>query len=89
MAVRHQGAVGIELVADALFLVGLFDAQHFLDLIADRQLVFEQKRDMLAEVHGTRLLVGHDLRAKIVTRLGVGFQRHQAVAGNAWHAVLR
>ena len=42
---------------DALFLEDSLDAQHLLDLVADRELVLEHEREVLAEMHGAVLLV--------------------------------
>ena len=42
----------------------LLDPQHFLDLVADRELVFEQQRQVLAQVNGPRPLVRQHARTK-------------------------
>ena len=56
-AVGDERVVGVELVLDAGFLEDLLDAQHLLDLVAHRELVLEDERHVLAQVHGARLLV--------------------------------
>ena len=36
-------------ISYAVFLEDLFDAQHFLDLVADQQFVLENQQDVLAQ----------------------------------------
>ena len=55
-----SGVVGVDLVLDAGLLEHLLDAQHLLDLVADRQLVLELHAEVLAEVHGAQLPVRDD-----------------------------
>jgi hypothetical protein len=50
-------------VQDAVFLEDLFDAQHFLDLVADQQLVLENQQDVLAQLDAAQLLLRHDFVA--------------------------
>src|SRR5262249_2278256 len=77
--------VGVELVLDARLLERLLDAQHLLDLVADRELVLEDQRHVVSQVDGTELLVREHPRAELRARFGVRLERHQAVAGNLRH----
>src|SRR5215470_8196723 len=86
--VRHEGIVGSELVPDALLLERLFDAQHLLNLVTDGELVLEQQRHVLAEVHAARLLVLEHPGPEELALLGVGLQRHQALTTYARSALL-
>ena len=86
-SVGDQRVIGVQLVLYAGFLEDLFDAQHFLDLIADRQLVLEQQREMLSQVNRARLLVLEYAGAKILAVPRVGFQRQQRLAGDGRHAL--
>ena len=85
-AVGHERVVGVELVLDARLLEDLLDPQHFLDLVAHRELVLEQQGHVLAEMHGARLLVREHARAELAARLGVRLERQQALAGDRGHA---
>ena len=87
-AVGHQRVVRVDLALDALLLEDLLDAQHLLDLVAHRELVLEDQRDVLAEVHGARLLVRDHLRAEVLARLGVRLEGHQRLAGDPPHGLL-
>jgi hypothetical protein len=69
-------------VTDAVFLEDLFDAQHFLDLVADQQFVLEDQQDVLAQLDAAQLLLRHDLLAHGGARPGIGFEGHQGVAGD-------
>ena len=84
-AVGHERVVGVELVLDACLLEGLLDAQHLLDLVADRELVLEQQRHVVAEVHGALLLVREHPGAEVLALARIGLERQQAVAGDAGH----
>ncbi len=84
-AIGDERVVGCELLLDAGLLEDLLDAQHLLHLVADGELVFEEKRRVLAEMDGAVLLVGDDLRAEILPRLGVGLEGHERVAREFFH----
>jgi hypothetical protein len=87
-AVGNQRTVGGDLRANAVFFEDALGAQHFLDLVAHRHLIFELQGEMLAQADGTRFLVCHDIGAKFLAHLGVLLQAHQALAGDGWHAFL-
>ena len=88
-AVRNKRVVRVELLPDAFFLEYPLHAQHLLHLVADGELVFENEREMLAELDGAILLVGHDSRPELRTLAGVGFKRHQACAVDPGHGCHR
>ncbi len=69
-------------MGDAVFLENLFDAQHFLDLIADQQFVLENQQDVFAQRNAAQLFLLHDLGAHGGTRLGIGFEGQQRIAGD-------
>src|SRR5258705_1383556 len=79
-AVGHERVVGIELVADTLLLEDALDAQHLLHLVADRQLVLEEQRDVLAQGDAAVLLVLDDLRPEAGTLPGVGLEGQQGAS---------
>ena len=81
-AIGHQRGIGPDFLLDALFFKDLFNAQHLLDLVAHRQLALEVQRDVVAQVHGAQLAVGHDIGLVLFAVLAVGLQRHEAVAGD-------
>ena len=87
-AVRDQRVVGVEFILDAGFLKGLLDAQHLLDLVAHRQLVLEDQRDVRAEVQRAVLLVRDHARAELLALARIGLEREQRVAGNLGHGHL-
>ena len=76
-AVGHQRRIGFQLMPDAVFLEDLFDAQHFLDLIADQQIVLEDQQDVPAQLDAAQLLLRHDLLAHGTARPGIGFESQQ------------
>ena len=86
-AVGDQRVIGVELVLDAGFLEDFFDAQHFLGLMADRQLVLEQQGEMLSQVNRTRLLVLEHASTECLAIPRVGFQRQQRLALDDGHAL--
>jgi hypothetical protein len=79
-SIRHEGIVGIQLILDACFFVGLFDAQHFLDLVADQEFVFEQQQYMITKKDAAQLLLFEHAGTHLRAGLGIGFQGQQAVA---------
>ena len=83
--VGNQRVVRVELLLDVRRLEHLLDPQHFLDLVADRQLVLEQQRDMLAQVNGAVALVRDHARAKRGAFLRIRFERQEAGAGEGRH----
>ncbi len=87
--VGHERVVDIELVLDAGVLERLLDAQHLLDLVADRELVLEEQRHVLPDMDRAIALVREHARAKCLPLPGVGLERQQAVAGYGRHVALR
>jgi len=73
-AVRNERVVSGELLPDTLFLEDPLDAQHFLHLVTDGELVLEDKSDVLAEVSRAVLLVRNDLRPELRALARVGFE---------------
>ena len=83
--VGDERVVRVDLVLDALLLEDLLDAQHLLHLVADGELVLEDERHVLAQVHGAVLLVRDHAGAEFLAGLGVGLERHQGFAGKLLH----
>ena len=73
---------------DARFLEYFFHAQHFLHLVTHAEFVLKDQRDMFTQSNGAHFLVRDDAGAVVAARFGVGFERHQAVAGNFRHGFL-
>src|SRR6266704_1587216 len=65
-AVRNERVVSGELLPDTLFLEDPLDAQHFLHLVTDGELVLEDKSDVLAEMNRAVLLMRNDLRPELL-----------------------
>ena len=86
-AVRDERVVGSELLLDAFILEDPLDAQHFLHLITDGELVLEDKSEVLAEVNRAVLLVRKDPRAELRALARVGFEGHEARAVDPRHSV--
>ena len=78
--VGNERVVSLELGPDAVLLEDPLDAQHLLDLVADRQFVLEGKRQVAAELDLAIPLVRDHARAEVVALPGVGLQREQAAA---------
>jgi hypothetical protein len=78
--VGDERDVSLELAPDAVLLEDPLDAQHLLDLVADRQLVLEGECHVAAELDLSILLVRDHPRAEVVALPGVRLQRKQAAA---------
>src|SRR5258708_22010779 len=81
-AVRNQRVVRIELLLDAVLLEDALDPQHFLHLVAKRELVLEQKRHVLPKAHRAVLLVLDDPGAKSVALARIRFEREEVFSFN-------
>ena len=57
----------------ACFLEGLLDAQHLLDLVAQRELVLEDQRHVLAQVHRCAFVREHTDAQQSSRALAIGF----------------
>jgi hypothetical protein len=79
-AVGDERVVRVELLLDAVLLERLLDPQHLLDLVANRELILEDERHVVPEMHRAGLLVGEDAGAELGACLRVGLERKQAVA---------
>ena len=86
---RPRVQASVEFVLYSLLLESALDAQHFLDLVAQRQFVFEDQRDMRAQMNRAVSLVRHDLGAKFLALPGVRLQTKQAVPGDHMRILLR
>jgi hypothetical protein len=69
-AVGHQRRIGVDLGLDAVLVEDLLDVQHLLDLAADRLLVLELQRHVLAQGHAAQLAVGDRLGLAGLADLG-------------------
>ena len=68
-----------------LFFENALDTQHLLHLVTDRQFVLEDQRHVVAEMHRALFLVRNHLGAECLARLGIRFERHQAIGGDLRH----
>jgi hypothetical protein len=83
--IRNQRVVGVEFTLDTLLLEDLLDAEHLLDLVAKRQFVLEDQRQVGTDLHLAMLLVLEHARAEFRAGACVGLQGHQAVTGDCLH----
>ena len=73
-AIRNQRIVGVEFLFDRFGFEDALDAQHFLHLILDRHAIFEDQRDVCAEMQRPVLLVRDHLRAERAALARVVFE---------------
>src|SRR5258706_1503984 len=88
-AVRNWRGVVSVLLLDPVVLEDPLDAQHFLHLVTDGELVLEDKGDVLAEVNRAVLLVRDDLRPELRALARIGLEGHKACAVDSRHGVHR
>src|SRR6185295_9956787 len=84
-AIRDERVIRLQLILNSLLFEGLLDAQHLLHLIADRELILEDQRHMLAKMKHAVFLVRDHARTELLALLRIRLQRQQAVAGNLRH----
>jgi hypothetical protein len=82
----QQLVVGVDLVLDVGLAHDPLDAHHLLDLVADGEPVLEEQREMLAEVHATRLLGREHLPAQRFAPVFVRRVVDDLVAADGSHA---
>jgi hypothetical protein len=76
-AVGHQVGVGVDLVLHASSAGGAFGMQHFLDLVADGQFVFELQAHARAQRQAALAPVPHEALLVLAPVQAVGLQREQ------------
>jgi hypothetical protein len=83
---RHQLVVDVDLLLDPGGVVDALDPGHLLDLEAQRLVVLEDQRDLLAHRQAPVPLVRDHGCAIPVAQPGVGVQVDDLVAGDGPHA---